>query len=169
MGTGFFMEIKHFIKFIQSPIGWLKIETNQSALIAVSFVDGDGGSTSLMPDIITKASEQLLEYFEGKRKVFNLKLSPQGTEFQKKVWNHVSKINYGETTSYLDIAKHSGSEKNTRAVGLANGKNPIPIFIPCHRIIGTDGKLTGYAGGLEKKRWLLQHELENSEKPGMLF
>lgn len=98
-----------------------------------------------------------------------MKLAPTGTEFQQKVWEQVGAIPFGETISYLGIDQKTGSAKNTRAVGLAVGKNPIVITIPCHRIIGSNGKLIGYAGGLERKRWLLYHELTNSKKPGLLF
>lgn len=118
---------------------------------------------------MNRCLEQLSEYFEGDRKVFDLELSPQGTSFQKQIWDFVSLVKFGETQSYLDIAKKSGSEKNTRAVGMANGKNPIPIVIPCHRIIGSNGKLTGYAGGMDRKRWLLQHEIRHSTQHNRLF
>jgi methylated-DNA-[protein]-cysteine S-methyltransferase len=112
---------------------------------------------------------QLIEYFNGTRTEFSLNLNPEGTKFQKKIWQFVESIPFGKTVSYLDIALLSGSEKNTRAVGLANGKNPIPIIIPCHRVIGSSGKMTGYAGGIERKKWLLIHE-QNIVKPaGKLF
>ena len=126
-------------------------------------------NSSVQPTILKETESQLKEYFAGDRKHFNLRLAPEGTEFQQKIWQLVEKVPFGETSSYLDIAKQSGSEKNTRAVGLANGKNPIPIIIPCHRIIGSSGKLTGYAGGLERKRWLLKHELANTTSVGRLF
>ena len=101
--------------------------------------------------------------------MFDLQVAPKGTDFQKNTWHFVENVNFGETASYLDIAVKTGSSKNTRAVGLANGKNPIPIVIPCHRIIGTNGKLTGYAGGIERKQWLLRHELDHSERKDSLF
>lgn len=109
-------------------------------------------------DVIT----QLDEYFSGKRKVFNLQLNPTGSEFMKEVWHHVSRIPYGETRTYGEIATLLGDKKLTRAIGLAVAKNPIPIIIPCHRVIGKNGDLTGYAGGLWRKQWLLQHEAINS-------
>ena len=102
--------------------------------------------------------EQLVAYFNGTLKAFDLPLSPAGTEFQQRVWNELLAIPFGQTHSYLDLANKLGDEKVIRAAASANGKNPIPIIIPCHRIIGSDGSLTGYSGGLEKNRWLLQHE-----------
>jgi len=154
---------------INTPVGFLEITSSENAIVAVSFVESGYISGKQIPEILKNAKQQLLEYFIGSRKIFDLPLEPKGTEFQLKVWKEVSKIEFGETASYLDIAKATGSEKNTRAVGLANGKNPIPIIIPCHRIIGSDGKLTGYAGGINKKQWLLKHELENSTKQNLLF
>ena len=101
---------------------------------------------------------QLQEYFDGKRKAFDIKLNPEGTDFQKKVWNRLLEILYGKTLSYLELSKQLGDVKAIRAVANANGKNPIWIIIPCHRVIGSDGSLTGYAGGLSRKQWLLEHE-----------
>lgn len=154
---------------INSPIGWLEITTNQKQVLSVSFSDIFIQPSTEQPEILNKAVKQLTEYFEGKRKVFTLPLSPEGTEFQRKVWERVKSVPFGETTSYLDIAIKTGSKNNTRAVGLANGKNPIPVIIPCHRILGMNGKLTGYAGGIERKRWLLQHELKYSTPSNLLF
>ena len=154
---------------INTPVGYLELTSNETALISVSFVNAFNDPSEKLPAILLETKSQLNEYFNGKRKKFNLKLAPGGTDFQQKVWNEVLKVNFGETASYLAIAKATGSEKNTRAVGLANGKNPIPIIIPCHRIIGTNGKLTGYAGGIDKKRWLLKHELDYSDKIDLLF
>lgn len=111
--------------------------------------------------LIKKAYEQLIEYFNGSRKSFNLPLNPKGTEFQKKVWSALLKIPYGSTCSYKDIAVMIGNEKSCRAVGGANNKNPIFIVIPCHRVIGTNGNLVGYGGGLEFKKLLLDLERNN--------
>ena len=108
-----------------------------------------------------------LKYFEGKRNQFDLNLNPAGTDFQKKVWNELLQIPYGKTCSYLDIAKRLGDPKSIRAAATANGKNPLWIVIPCHRVIGSDGSLTGYAGGLWRKKWLLDHE--NPVKQTSLF
>ncbi|NQU51100.1 MAG: methylated-DNA--[protein]-cysteine S-methyltransferase [Bacteroidetes bacterium] len=163
------MENKLFQKHINSPIGWLKITTSDNSLVGIYFIEQHEKDSIKQPEILKETEIQLKEYFEGKRKIFQLQLNPSGTEFQKKVWNWEKNISFGETVSYLEIAIQTGSEKNTRAVGMANGKNPIPIVIPCHRVIGSNGKLTGYAGGLEKKRWLLQHEILFSEKSNLLF
>ena len=151
-----------FITYFDSPVGWLKITSSFTELNSISFEEKDGFSSEHLSEIAKQTIQQLNEYFEGNRKDFDLKLAPAGTEFQQKVWKLVQQVSFGETATYLDIAMASGSEKNTRAVGLANGKNPIPIVIPCHRVVGSNGKLTGYAGGLERKRWLLRHEQKHS-------
>ena len=108
--------------------------------------------------LIKKANKQLQEYFSGKRKIFDLPLAPTGTEFQQKVWSSLRKIPYGTTNSYKEIAESIGNIKASRAVGMANNKNPILILIPCHRVIGTNGKLVGYAGGIDVKEKLLKIE-----------
>lgn len=114
----------------------------------------------LNPAFFADAEQQVLEYFRGERKIFDLKLNPEGTEFQKKVWQALRDIPYGHTATYKDIALAVDSPKAFRAVGLANSKNPIPVIIPCHRVIGTNGKLTGFALGLEAKERLLDLEKE---------
>lgn len=154
---------------IETPVGYLELTSDQHFLLSVSFAENPGITTDFQPDILKESVQQITEFFEGTRKEFDLKLKPAGTDFQLKVWEEVKKVPFGKTVSYLDIAIKTGSKNNTRAVGLANGKNPIPIIIPCHRIIGTNGKLTGYAGGLERKKWLLQHESQFSEREGFLF
>ena len=107
---------------------------------------------------IQRVKKQFEEYFNGTRKTFDIPLSPEGTEFQKKVWTELLNIPYGETTTYQQMANKLGDPKVIRAAASANGKNPISIVIPCHRVIGSDGSLTGYAGGLHRKKWLLEHE-----------
>jgi len=166
--SDFFME-NIFKTTIETPVGYLELTVNQDSLLSVSFIEDIVQASDFQPDILKETALQLDEYFKGLRKEFNLNMKPAGTEFQLKVWEQVKKIPFGETVSYLEIAKQTGSKNNTRAVGLANGKNPIPIIIPCHRVIGVNGKLTGYAGGLEKKRWLLQHELQYSDNSNLLF
>lgn len=156
-------------KYISSPIGWLLIKTTEKAVVRISFQDSLEENSPDHPRILKQTELQLKQYFDGKRKEFDLHLSPEGTPFQKKIWKLVSNVAYGQMVTYLDIAKQTGSDKNTRAVGMANGKNPIPVIIPCHRVIGSDKKLTGYAGGIAKKRWLLQHELKFSENNNLLF
>lgn len=169
MHTGFFMENEFFQKYIDSPLGVLRIKTSNDFLMNISFVSQYEKSSTTQPDILKNTEIQLKEYFEGIRKSFQLRLNPAGTVFQKEVWKWIENIKFGTTASYLDIARQIGSPKNTRTVGMANGKNPIPIVIPCHRIIGSNGKLTGYAGGLDRKRWLLQHEIQFSQNLNRLF
>jgi methylated-DNA-[protein]-cysteine S-methyltransferase len=154
---------------VETPIGYLELTSDQNFLLSVYFTNIYVESLDYQPDILKESAIQIGEYFKGTRKEFNLRLQPAGTEFQLKVWEHVRKIPFGETVSYLEIARQTGSINNSRAVGMSNGKNPIPIIIPCHRIIGTNGKLTGYAGGLERKKWLLQHELRHSNRSNLLF
>lgn len=165
------MKNEIFYTTINSPIGFLKISTDNSSLLSIEFIEEieEYENSSKQPQILKETVNQLNQYFKGKLQEFNLKLAPKGSEFQQKIWQLVQKVEYGKTTSYLDIAIQSGSNKNTRAVGLANGKNPIPIIIPCHRVLGKNGKLTGYAGGLERKKWLLLFELNNSKNTNLLF
>ncbi len=112
---------------------------------------------------------QLDEYFAGRRKQFSLPLSPAGTAFQQKVWQQLIQIPFAETITYLHVAKRLGNVKSIRAAASANGKNPLAIIIPCHRVVGADGKLTGYAGGLHRKQWLLEHEAKAAGKKSSLF
>jgi len=143
---------------MDSPIGVLMLGSDEWQLKSISFDADDIGDESYIPGILITAEKQLEEYFSGSRKVFDLPIDPEGTEFQKSVWEKVAGVSFGTTKSYVEIAREVKSENSSRAVGMANGKNPIPIIIPCHRIIGHNGKLTGYAGGLERKKWLLLHE-----------
>jgi methylated-DNA-[protein]-cysteine S-methyltransferase len=154
---------------VETPIGYLELTTDHNYLLSVTFINNYLQPSGYQPNILMETAKQIGEYFRGIRKVFNLNLQPAGTDFQIKVWEQVMKVPFGETDSYLEIAKQTGSKNNSRAVGLANGKNPIPIIIPCHRIIGINGKLTGYAGGLDRKKWLLNHELQFTHHPNLLF
>ena len=120
-----------------------------------------GGAIYKKTSIIQKAIKELEEYFDGKRQDFDICLNPEGTEFQHRVWNNLRKIPYGKTISYKQLAEMAGNPKASRAVGMANNKNPLPIFIPCHRVIGSNGKLVGYAGGLDLKRELINLEKTN--------
>ena len=122
-----------------------------------------------LPEIIRQCVIQIEEYFSEKRKEFTIPFSLEGTDFQKRVWNELLKIPYGETITYLELAKRLGDEKCIRAAASANGKNKLSIIIPCHRVIGANGSLTGYAGGIENKRYLLELERDNSTQEGMLF
>ncbi|HAF31220.1 MAG TPA: cysteine methyltransferase [Bacteroidales bacterium] len=146
-----------FEAYYKSPIGNLRIISNDTDIIRIDFTD-DFFKMQMIPVQIQKCITQLDEYFKGERKEFKIGINPSGTEFQGKVWNLLLKIPYGKTISYIEMAKQFGDEKAIRAIASANGKNPIPIIIPCHRVIGNDGSLTGYAGGLLKKQWLLEHE-----------
>ena len=143
--------------FIQTPLGIAKIEGDENGISIIS-VTQEGDLSSEIPKNLKNSVTQLNEYFEGKRTAFTFKLNPKGTEFQQKVWQELLKIPFGKTISYLDLSKKLGDVKAIRAVASANGKNPLWIVVPCHRVIGTDGSLTGYAGGLWRKKWLLEHE-----------
>lgn len=147
-------------KIIESPVGTLKLTATDKALVAIKFVESEaaGKNKSTENSILAKAADQLAEYFAGKRKSFDLPLLADGTTFERKVWDTLNGVGYGTTVTYSKIAKKLGDINKVRAVGKANGQNPIPIIIPCHRVIGANNKLTGYAGGIERKRWLLQHE-----------
>ncbi len=142
---------------IKSPLGIATIIGDKDGVAIIS-VDDDGEVSSEIPIILQEAVSQLQDYFEGKRTSFDFKLNPQGTEFQKKVWYSLVDIPFGKTRTYLEQSKILGDVKAIRAVASANGKNPLWIVVPCHRVIGSDGSLTGYAGGLWRKKWLLEHE-----------
>lgn len=144
---------------IKTPLGIALIEGNQSGISSLSWVEEtEISKTQEIPEELKDCVIQLQSYFNGELKEFNLRLNPKGTDFQEQVWQALSEIPYGETTSYLAQAKSIGNVKAIRAVASANGKNPLPILIPCHRVIGSDGSLTGYSGGLWRKKWLLEHE-----------
>ncbi len=146
------------IAYYKSPIGYLKIAGFAEGIAAIDFLDEDAEATTNPAAGFEDCFCQLDEYFSHRRKTFSLKLNPQGTDFQKRVWNELLKIPYGQTVSYLDIAEALGDKKALRAVGAANGRNPIPIIIPCHRVIGRNGDLIGFGGGIWRKEWLLRHE-----------
>uniref|UniRef100_UPI004047EF88 methylated-DNA--[protein]-cysteine S-methyltransferase n=1 Tax=Roseivirga sp. TaxID=1964215 RepID=UPI004047EF88 len=153
------------ITYIDSPIGAIKIVGDSNAIKMVTFVPKMGEeSEGVMPIVVRKCKKQLTEYFQGQRTQFTVPVAPEGTDFQREVWDALLKIPFGKTTTYSKQSLSLGDVKKIRAVGTANGKNPIAIIIPCHRVIGTDGSLTGYAGGLDKKEWLLKHE---NSLPGM--
>ena len=144
--------------YINSPLGVTKIEGDVDGIISISVLNSNEKLTDIIPEVLQDCVYKLNEYFEGKRQNFSLKLNPQGTDFQQKVWNALQTIPYGTTTTYLKLSQQLGDVKAIRAVANANGKNPLWIVIPCHRVIGSDGSLTGYAGGLHRKQWLLEHE-----------
>ena len=143
--------------FISSPLGITKIMGDENGIAIISVLS-EGTISTTVPNHLQEAVLQLQEYFEGKRTDFTFKLNPKGTDFQQKVWQELRNIPFGKTISYLDLSKKLGDVKVIRAAASANGKNPLWIVVPCHRVIGTDGSLTGYAGGLWRKKWLLEHE-----------
>jgi methylated-DNA-[protein]-cysteine S-methyltransferase len=145
------------IAFLKSPLGITKIVGDANGISEISVSDEGEVSVSI-PKELEQAVIQLQDYFEGKRNDFHLKLNPKGTEFQQRVWQELLNIPFGKTLSYLELSKKLGDVKAIRAVAAANGKNPLWIVVPCHRVIGADGSLTGYAGGLGRKKWLLEHE-----------
>lgn len=152
---------------VHSPLGSLEIFGNTDGVQRITFLDDVEPFSETIPKSLALAVTQLHNYFTKKTQDFTFKLNPKGTDFQKKVWMQLVKIPFAKTTSYLDLAKSLGDPKVIRAAASANGKNPIPIVIPCHRVIGSDGSMTGYAGGIWRKEWLLNHE--STVTQGSLF
>ncbi len=146
------------VTYFKTPIGTAKIIGNSKGVSSIKLVEEEIETSRIIPEDLKVCVLQLDEYFQKKRTAFNFKINPQGTEFQKNVWDELKLIPYGKTTTYLKQSISLGNAKAIRAVASANGKNPLWIVIPCHRVIGTDGSLTGYAGGLWRKKWLLAHE-----------
>jgi len=144
--------------YIKTPLGICEIKGSTQGVAKVSILDDKIEASKTIPDYLQKCVSQLEEYFKGGRKIFELQLDYSGTEFQQCVWKSLSTIPYGCTTTYLKQARLLGDEKAIRAVATANGKNPFWIVLPCHRVVGSDGSLTGYAGGIWRKKWLLEHE-----------
>jgi methylated-DNA-[protein]-cysteine S-methyltransferase len=158
---------------IESPIGELLLCSDGVSLTGLYMdaagrppIDGSWTEDASAPPL-PEAARQLREYFAGTRRTFDLPLKLRGTEFQQRVWHALEEIPFGETWSYGQLARRIGNKNASRAVGLANGSNPISILVPCHRVIGADGSLTGYGGGLERKRWLLKHEGSQMGLPGV--
>lgn len=152
---------------INTPLGFTKIMGDDDGIASITVLNSEEKLTDIIPESLQDCVYQLQDYFEGKREQFDLKLNPQGSDFQQTVWKQLQTIPYGKSMSYLELSKQLGDVKAIRAVANANGKNPIWIIIPCHRVIGSDGSLTGYAGGLARKQWLLNHE--NPYKQQSLF
>lgn len=145
--------------FFESPIGTVKVAATAQAITSMLFVEEEVPVPTTAPTpLLAHCLQQLKEYFSGSRTTFELPLAPEGTLFQQQVWAQLQRIPFGKTDSYLGVARAISGEKAIRAVGAANGKNPLCIIVPCHRVIGSDGSLTGYAGGLWRKEWLLRHE-----------
>ena len=149
--------------FLKSPLGFLEITGSEKGIRNISFLNlrVKVGRT---PACLKTCSIQLKEYFNGERKSFTVDLDLEGTPFQLKVWHELMNIPYGKTISYLELARRIGEPSALRAVGGANGSNPVSIIIPCHRVIGHDGKLVGYGGGIKRKKWLLEHEHAFSQR-----
>ncbi len=148
---------------INTPLGIAQITGDANGITQISVID-EGDVSSEIPTGLQNAVTELNDYFQGKRTHFDFKLNPKGTEFQQKVWQALLEIPYGKTCSYMDLSKKLGDVKAIRAVASANGKNPLWIVVPCHRVIGTDSSLTGYAGGLWRKKWLLEHESPSGQQ-----
>jgi methylated-DNA-[protein]-cysteine S-methyltransferase len=144
--------------FYKSPIGIIQIESSEKGISGLYFSDNIEDEEDERVGMTSHFILQLEEYFTNKREQFDLQLDLKGTEFQKRVWNELLKIPFGKTISYKELSLRLGNLKAIRAVAAANGANPVSIIVPCHRVIGSDGSLTGYAGGLWRKRWLLEHE-----------
>jgi len=151
------------IAYVKTPLGIAKIMGDEKGISVISMSD-EGEISTIIPAILQESVSQLNDYFEGKRNDFTFKLNPSGTEFQQKVWKGLLEIPFGKTISYMELSKKLGDVKAIRAVASANGKNPLWIVVPCHRVIGTDGSLTGYAGGLWRKKWLLEHEKPSDQQ-----
>jgi len=143
---------------VNTPLGVAQICGNQEGISSVTVLNSNEVISDIIPEELQDCVYQLQEYFQHNRNNFNLKLNPQGTDFQKNIWRLLQAIPFGKTISYLELSKKFGDVKAIRAVANANGKNPLWIIVPCHRVIGSDGSLTGYAGGLHRKQWLLEHE-----------
>jgi methylated-DNA-[protein]-cysteine S-methyltransferase len=142
----------------QSGIGFLEVVGNEQGILAINFGADEFESDRNLPAPMAVCLRQMDEYFKGRRRKFSIPLLLEGTDFQKAVWRQLQKIPFGQTASYGDVARAIGSPRAFRAVGNANNKNPIPLIIPCHRVIGSDGKLVGFGGGIWRKEWLLDHE-----------
>ena len=146
-----------YVSYYDSPIGLIEIVGTSTTITELNFVDNRRQGSTSHPTV-HQAKQQVAEYFEGARREFDLRLDMRGTEFQKLVWQRLQIVPYGHTASYQDIAKGIGRPAAVRAVGAANGRNPVAIIVPCHRIIGKNGHLVGYGSGIWRKEWLLKHE-----------
>ena len=154
---------EEFTIYYHSPVGQLKITGTENFITEVAFHDRSKkpeGNKKVLPPLLINCTEQLIQYFNGQRRQFELPLNQEGTPFQLGVWNELIAIPYAKTISYLDLARRTGDTKATRAVANANGKNNIAIIVPCHRVIGSNKELVGYGGGLWRKKWLLDHEMK---------
>jgi len=149
--------------FLKTPIGYLEVTGSENGIRTLEFLNFRVRPQHI-PACLRACIAQLGEYFHGSRQYFDLKLDMQGSPFQLKIWNELLKVPYGSTISYLELARKTGNIKALRAVGGANGHNPVSIIVPCHRVIGSNGRLVGYRGGLKRKKWLLEHEHALSQR-----
>ncbi len=164
------MKMETKTRFFKSPIGQLKIESQEEYICAISIVKEEIHNSENHDDaVLLECCTQLQAYFDGNLSVFTFPMQQEGTDFQQAVWKALCEIPFGKHISYAELSNNINNPEAVRAVGLANGKNKIAIAIPCHRVIGKNGMLTGYAGGLEAKRWLLEHELHLLRNPLTLF
>lgn len=148
--------------YIDTPLGPVLITADEHHILSVLVMDSREPIEESETEAIRRCKQQLQEYFDGQRKTFDLPLAQEGTPFQQKVWHQLTAIPFGQTITYMQLAKALGDPKSIRAAGTANGKNKLWIIVPCHRVVGTDGRLVGYAGGLHRKKWLLDHEAKMS-------
>jgi len=161
-----------YYTYYESPVGLIKIAGTEQYIAEISFIDNkeqiEHGAPGIS-DMIHQCTEELIEFFAGRRKVFTVPVHQEGTDFQKRVWSELLEIPFGKTISYLDLSKKLGDPKAIRAAAAANGKNKIAIIVPCHRVIGSDKTLVGYSGGLWRKKWLLQQEFRITHGVQTLF
>ncbi len=165
------MDLVHYT-YYQSPVGLIKMGGTDHYITELTFIDNKDQVSYGEPgisDIMHQCTEELIEFFNGNRRLFDIPVYQNGTEFQQKVWGELLNIPFGKTISYLELAKRIGDVKAIRAAASTNGKNKICIIVPCHRVIGSDKSLVGYAGGLWRKKWLLQHELKIAHGVQTLF
>ena len=163
--------LQEYTTYYQSPLGPLKISGTADYISEVTFYDDETtpANSNNLPPLLIHCVEQLIQYFNGERRQFDLPVQQEGSAFQQKVWAALTGIPYGRTISYLELSKRIGNVKAIRAVGTTNGNNSLPIIVPCHRVIGSDGSLTGYSGELWRKKWLLEHEAKYANGVQTLF
>lgn len=163
------LQQKVYFTSMQSPLGLLVIKGTGEAIIEISFADTPLPTDKQVPELLQRCIKQLEAYFEGTLTHFDLPIAPEGTDFQVQVWELLLQIGYASTSTYAELSRLLGDDKKARAVGNATGKNPLAIVVPCHRLLGSDNSLTGYAGGLWRKQWLLEHEAEHGRGIKRLF
>lgn len=161
--------MQEFTVNYESPLGMIRLVSDGLSIKGAHFMDGNLQSEQSHDDLLLECIRQLDGYFEGTLKDFSLPINQPGTVFQLEVWKELNRIPYGKTISYLQLSKNLGNTRAIRAAGTANGKNNVAILVPCHRVIGSDGSLTGYSGGLWRKQWLLEHEAKFSNGVQTLF